>query len=236
MRSCSTAELLALWEAGQGRSLVERAVLILAASRHEASVDASSSLSIGERDSLLLSLREQVFGPTLASTSSCPGCGEHLEQTFAVDAVRAQPTAMGRPDLSVTIDGETVRFRLPTSDDLLALTRMDDVREARVYLVKRCLLSSSAIEPSERLISAVADRMAQADPGGDIQLVLICPGCSTRWIESFDIVSFFWTELTAWATRLLDDVHQLASAYGWHEADILAMSGFRREQYIGRLA
>ena len=34
---------------------------------------------------------------------------------------------------------------------------------------------------------------------------------------------------------LFDEVHALASCYGWREADILAMSGERRRQYLQRV-
>ena len=54
-------------------------------------------------------------------------------------------------------------------------------------------------------------------------------------MESFDIVSFFWSELTAWSIRILDHVHRLASAYGWSEADILTMTPSRREMYLARI-
>jgi hypothetical protein len=64
---------------------------------------------------------------------------------------------------------------------------------------------------------------------------LSCPVCSCAWSESFDIVSFFWSELAAWSSRMLDQVHRLASAYGWSEASILAMSPYRREVYLGRV-
>ncbi len=49
---------------------------------------------------------------------------------------------------------------------------------------------------------------------------------------AFDIVSFLWNELNAWAIRTLREVHILASAYGWSETDILAMSPWRRQFYL----
>ena len=74
--------------------------------------------------------------------------------------------------------------------------------------------------------------MAQADPQADVQLALSCPACSHQWQSVFDIVSFFWSEMNAWAYRILREVHILASAYGWREADILAMSPYRRQLYL----
>ena len=37
---------------------------------------------------------------------------------------------------------------------------------------------------------------------------------------------------TAWAVRLLGEVHELASAYGWREHDVLALSPWRRQAYL----
>ncbi len=57
--------------------------------------------------------------------------------------------------------------------------------------------------------------MSELDPQGDVQIALSCPQCSHRWHAPLDIVSFVWSEIHAWAVRLLRDVHALASAYGW---------------------
>jgi hypothetical protein len=59
-----------------------------------------------------------------------------------------------------------------------------------------------------------------------------CPSCGHEWQSLFDIAAFFWAEIAAQARRLLREVHQLASAYGWREADILAMSARRRRAYL----
>jgi hypothetical protein len=84
----------------------------------------------------------------------------------------------------------------------------------------------------ESVVSAMAEQMAQADAPADIQLALTCPVCGQHWQAIFDIVSFFWSEIDAWAYRTLRDVHCLAAAYGWREADILALSPWRRQFYL----
>jgi hypothetical protein len=85
--------------------------------------------------------------------------------------------------------------------------------------------------PTE-VIDAVIERMAQADPQANLQLAVACPSCNHQWQVVFDIVSFFWSELNTWAQRTLREVHTLARAYGWPEADILAMSPWRRQCYL----
>ena len=38
--------------------------------------------------------------------------------------------------------------------------------------------------------------------------------------------------LDAWAKRVLEEVHTLASAYGWAQSEILSMSAARRRRYV----
>ena len=121
----------------------------------------------------------------------------------------------------------------------LAVAASTDEALPHQQLLERCLLAvryqgtEQAIDqlPTD-VEQAVGARMAQADPQADVQLALSCPGCRHHWQAPFDIVSFFWNELHAWACRILRDVHTLASAYGWREADILAMSSWRRQVYL----
>jgi hypothetical protein len=45
-------------------------------------------------------------------------------------------------------------------------------------------------------------------------------------------VSYLWAEVHSWALRTLHEVNVLASAYGWRESDILALSQWRRQAYL----
>jgi len=147
---------------------------------------------------------------------------------------RAEPQ-----DLSISIDGYTVDFRLANSLDLMAISDLKDLDEATQVLMERCLLGASykGKETSigalpEGLIEATLNRMNECDPQTDIQLCFSCPECEHEWRSAFDALSFLWKEIEAWALRTLHEVHALASAYGWSEAEILAMSDFRRQFYL----
>lgn len=74
--------------------------------------------------------------------------------------------------------------------------------------------------------------MARADPQADVRLAIACPSCGHQWQGIFDIVTFFWSEIESWASRILHEVHLLALAYGWHEREILALSPRRRQFYL----
>jgi hypothetical protein len=86
--------------------------------------------------------------------------------------------------------------------------------------------------PPRALVRALVERLGAADPGAETLLTLTCPACDHRWQTVLDVASFFWDELATRATRLLREVHTLARAYGWREAEILALPGRRRQSYL----
>ena len=236
MRPLSVTELLAAWERGLDVPPTERALTLLAACSTEAP-DALARLSIGRRDARLLVLRELTFGAQLTSLAACPACGERMECTFNVSDLRVAPELEPVEAFTLTLDDDEMRFRLPNSLDQLALATCTDVASARDLLLQRCLLTThgAEIRVARLPLSAwaqIAEQMERADPQADIQLDMSCAACGHRWQEAFDIGSFFWTELDAWARRLLLDVHTLARAYGWSEHDILNLSAPRRQFYL----
>ena len=169
----------------------------------------TASLPIGRRDAVLLDLRVAMFGHEFTGVTSCPACGEEIELEFDAEEVRRAPTADARS------------LRLPTTEDLIAIEHMTDLAAARAMLLDRCGASEEDVA-----------RMAEADPQADVQIDADCPACEHRWREPFDIASYLWTEISVLARRLLIDVHDLASAYGWSERDILSMSSARRNAYL----
>ena len=140
-----------------------------------------------------------------------------------------------------------VQFQLPNSLDLAAcLDRIpalnagtDNVTSPQRILLERCLLAAhhrgqkqSIDRLPPEVINAVLAQMAADDPQANVQLNLTCPSCSHQWRSHFDIVSFFWTEIQAWAIRTLREINTIASTYGWTEAEILAMNPYRRYLYL----
>ncbi len=239
MRALTATELLSVWENGGAMSAPRRALLLLGAAAPETTPEMLGRLSVGQRDDLLLQLRASAFGPRLEAKADCPHCGEKLEMSFGTDDLRPPPAAAPSAALALEFAGHSLTFRLPSSFDLVELTAERDLVEAEAELLRRCVLSARAggrdLAPGELpepVVAALAARLAEADPQADVRLALTCPACDQRWEESFDIVSFFWREIEAWAARMLREVHTLASAYGWSEADIVALSPTRRRLYL----
>lgn len=256
MRALSAAELLDIWERGQARSPAQRALVLLTAACSDTPADLLAKLSIGQRDACLLTLREWIFGPQLDCLVICPECSERLELALDVADIRVadlapapspeweeRGEAVGSGEaadvLSLGVGDYEVEFRLPNSLDLVAIAGSEDAEATRHLLLERCLLTAhcgdkdpSAHQLPAGVVDAVVERMVQADPQADVQLAVACPSCDHQWQVTFDIVSFFWSELNTWAQRTLYEVHTLARAYGWREADILATSPWRRQFYL----
>lgn len=240
MRVLSSDELLEVWERGREQPPAQRALILLATAWPEMSVEELTGLSVGRRDALLLTLREQTFGSKLVCVAHCEGCGERLELSFSADEIRL-PLPCGEPTevLSLSRSDYDIQFRLPNSQDLIALAGEEEVTVARRKLVERCILSArlggterSVEQLPESVVTGVVEAMAQADPQANVQLALSCPNCHQQWQAAFDITEFFWSELHAWALRLMREVHTLALSYGWRERDIVALSPWRRRAYL----
>lgn len=243
MPSVTAWDMLAFWEQGYTESLPQKALRLLSLAWPDVPPDELAALSVGQRDGRLLALREQLFGPDLQSVVNCPACGERLELAFQVADVivagNGQPIRQAHgesaQEFSITQDGYTVRFRLPNSLDLIAISSGTGGEQ---QLLDRCLLEVKHSRKKKvdqlpaKVTEAVINQMAAADPQADVRLDLVCPACSHQWQPIFDIVSFIWQEIHSWAVRTLREVHALASVYGWHEQDILLMSPWRRQLYL----
>ena len=228
-------ELLRTWERGDGHASFQRMLAMLemsAVSREPA------ALTVGARDAALLELRQRLFGDHFLSVTHCAACQEAIELTFDADDVMARGGSESG-EQALKLDGCDVTFRLPTVADLAAAERTGDLALGREVLLRRCVSRAERVGeaidadslPAE-VVTAIGERMAQADPQADVRLDLTCPSCGHEWREPFDIASFLWMEIQSSAQHLLSDVHAIASAYGWSEQAILSLSPSRRNAYL----
>ncbi|GAB4578147.1 MAG: hypothetical protein Fur0022_08800 [Anaerolineales bacterium] len=236
MRPLSASQLLTLWETGLSQPPLLRALSLLRTVYPDTPLETLATLPIGERDSRLLTLRAITFGPQLNSLARCPKCRERLELTFDVDNIRTEAKC-DHETLNLSVENYDVTFRLPNTLDLIALT--DHHRPDSRGLLERCLFTATHAgtpcpvrELPEAVVQAIAEKMSTADPQAEVLLALTCPTCQQEWQATFDILSYFWMEIHAWAQRILREVHLLAARYGWSETYILALTPLRRAMYL----
>ena len=241
MRTPTPAQLLQVWERGSDPSAATCGLLLLGSSCDEYPAEMLAALPLGRRDALLLQLRERLFGDEICTVANCPQCAAMVEATFRGDDLLLMSPCSDATTLEHVspAHGIHVQFRLPDSNDLLALEHLDDADDARQLLLERCVLATSdtgeALDVrslSPPLQTEIAQAMAQADPQADLQLAFRCPDCGHDWQPMFDIARFLWQELHVWALHMLRDVDTLACAYHWSEDDILGLSPRRRQAYL----
>jgi hypothetical protein len=225
MRGLRNAELLEIWERGFSQALTERALSLLAAACPDVNAEQLWALSIGQRDARLIALREALFGPDFEALASCPRCDRQLELNFSIADFHldSQP----EPDQEVTLnaDGGVLRLRVPNSQDVL-------MASSREQLLQLCLPGVNVDHLPAEIVEAVEQKIVECDPLADIRMLISCRDCRHEWRVVFDIVSFLWSEVESWVGRILNEVHTLASAYGWSERDILSLSPARRQLYL----
>ncbi|MGW6358866.1 T4 family baseplate hub assembly chaperone [Streptomyces sp. NPDC055092] len=230
------AELLAAWEVGLGEAPVGRALLLHRTARPEVDTGRLPQLPVGEREADLFALRRALFGERMQVRLTCGACGEDMEFDLDAGELAGSLGGRGEPAVRVQQDGWDVEFRLPGVADLTAAARAADPRTA---LLARCLVSAvhdgtavTAGELPAPVQRRIVEAVEAADPGADLVIDVACPECGQATRAELDIASYLWTELDAWARDVLLDVHLLATAYGWSEPEILALSPTRRRYYL----
>ena len=242
MRAPSAAQLIGMWERGARQPWVDRALTLVSACHPELTDSGLAALTVGERDADLLALREGLFGRALKSFAECPNCQARLE--FSVDANELRESfanAANADPAELLLDDIRIQFRRLSTADLTAAARCADVNAARRVLLER----------SSSRRGATASRWPGRFTGGLRRSAVVPVGGARRrrrhrarsalrcrghaWQLTLDIVRFLWAEVNALAKAYLNEVHMLAWAYGWREADILAMSSARRQFYLERV-
>jgi hypothetical protein len=240
MRSLCTEDILRIWEAGQHQGPVDRALSSIAPAFPEVSREDLADMSLGRRNRLLLAVREGLFGPTLTAYAECSACNERLE--FAMDGRRLLGDESREPveEVSVHRGGIRLRLRPLSSADLAAAQDYENTESARMLILTRSLLEAvdDAAGPLKLtdlpsgVVAEMEEKLAEADPNAELVVGLGCPACNNACQMPLDIASFFWSEISAEAKRLIREVGQLARAFGWREQDILGMSSSRRQAYL----
>ncbi|MGK5114711.1 MULTISPECIES: hypothetical protein [unclassified Geodermatophilus] len=214
--------------------------------------DVVRRLLVGDRDYLLLQLRQLTFGDEVRATLVCPweACGEQVAIEFAVSDVPVHGSPLPAPDYTVRLSSEAddarseIRFRLPNGADQEAVAPWAEHNEAAALtaLLRRCVLGADP--PSEDCVAALSPRaraeleaeMERLAPRVERTMTTSCVECGRPFTVPFDLHRFFFGDLRTDADLLYREVHVLAWHYGWSEPDVLALSQARRRTYIDLLA
>ncbi len=240
MRQLTSAELIQLWERGHEMPPAQRAITLAEAACGDEPGPPAADLALGDRDRRLMMLRCQLFGTQVSGVDSCRECGAVLDVTFDLGQLAAGHTGTSIP-IAVRWQDTVLRCRVLTTADLIAAAEADSA-DISGGLLARCVAiadpDGGRLRPAPvtdlpgPVIAEVMSALSAADPLADVRLAVTCGDCGHQWDTTFDIASFLWTEICGAVERVLGEVHVLASAYGWSEAEVLAVGPRRRQYYL----
>jgi len=184
-----------------------------------------------------LLVRRAWLGELIRTETVCPSeaCGELVDVSFRITeylahhAPRRHRGVAVREDGWLGLTGSDIRFRVPTIDDVLTVAREDRGGDS---LASRCVrptdLSASARARVDRALAAIAPRL-------DDHVAGQCPHCGSSLELLFDPIHYVLTELRQASSDLYADIHEVALAYHWPEASIMALDRRRRQAYVEML-
>lgn len=175
-------------------------------------------LALGDREVALRAVYAATFGPSFVARVACgAGCGEAIEFDMDLRAL-VQPAPEAGP--SHRIGGAPCR--VPTGADVEeALARPGDPGAALAAICTGGAALDGAL---------LARELARLDPNAECALDLECPHCGAMTQALLDGLDLIRNALSE-SGGIMAQIDRLARAYGWSEAEILALPRARRLRY-----
>ena len=105
--------MLEIWERGWSRAPYERAMIILNVCLPNRNADLIKRLTIGQRDAMLLTIHQSLFGNAIESIAECPESAQALEFTVgASDLTKGYKDPP--PIVAVELTNRVANCSLPT--------------------------------------------------------------------------------------------------------------------------
>ncbi len=233
MSGLDSRSLLELWESGRRRHPLDRALLLAGLSAPGLEADRLADLPLGQVNRRLLQLREALFGGRIASTVRCEHCRETIEIELTIGELLA--VAVREETRAIRLEAAGCVFRPPSLRDLADLLGREE-EEGAIRLLQLCCVEGDPEKADaaerEALLESVGRALERLDPLADLDLALTCGACGEASSVTLDIARYLWSEIETEARTLLREVDALARAYGWSEAEILALGSSRRRSYL----
>ncbi|WP_173133480.1 hypothetical protein [Pseudaquabacterium terrae] len=196
-------------------------------------------LSVGRRIERLLTLAADGERSAFSFPFHCTGCNQQLEFELTLEEIRElQRHADSIDAVAVEFGGQSFEFRKPCGRDQETWGAMSfaDQSEAMRVMLGSLALKQGAPRLGLELIDLVDDAMDEADPLVNFRCQITCAECAATNAFSIDLCEVALAMLRGLQTRLIVQVHRLASHYHWSEQEIFAVPHWRRKQYLNLIA
>ncbi|HJZ74521.1 MAG TPA: hypothetical protein VKE51_22445 [Vicinamibacterales bacterium] len=191
------------------------------------------SRPVGARTATLLrlvALTERRTGVSLTGRCAAAGCDAPFEFTLPLLALAAREVDVEPVPVRVDAD-RTLSLRRPTGDDLRRWRDAQPASRAEaVGVMLDSLVIAGDIRPEDEAV--VSASISEIDPLVNFAVSCPCPACGASNDVAIDLEALALDRLAGRQRALVRDVHRFASAYGWTEADVLAIPASRRAEYL----
>jgi len=241
MQALAGERLLTAWDQCLHESDLGRPLTLLAIASPERTRENLASLSLAELNLELWRLRQITFGEQLRATLPCPSCSAQVEFTLALPEVvkPLEGLLLSAGGVEKQWEGWRIAVKPVASNDVEIALRATNTGRAKQILLERCISLTTSSGTFARWDEAPLEvrefamvLIEEVHDAAEFTCVTICPQCGAEEVNDLDIGRLLWFEVRSAAKHLLREVHELASAYGWGESVILAMSAQRRQVYL----
>jgi hypothetical protein len=189
--------------------------------------------TVGTRIAALLGLMaatDAIDYLNLLARCQDPSCGEKFE--FELPLSLVVNYVPEKNIVQVKLDGtRAVSLRHPNGQDLCDWRRQGSVsRKAAIAAMLKSLVVNGQVTHEDE--SIIAEALSTIDPLVAFTVSCVCPACAFPNEVTVDLEDIALTYFKRRQLVLLREIHELASRYGWTDAEILAIPPGRRARYL----
>ncbi len=199
--------------------------------------------SLKERLQGLLAIVVSTRGQYLKLQVKCTQADCHELIEFELDPagfIQPEPSSplFCRPDPETELE-----LRLPNGlDQLNWINNLDDTTDNWFSKMASSLVSrvngeipSQRFQVSENWLDSIGKALEQHDDLMTFEIKTSCPACGEDLLIDLDLEEKLLEMLSTEQKLLLKQIHRLALAYHWTEADIVALPKKRRQYYLAQI-
>jgi hypothetical protein len=193
----------------------------------------SESLTIPDRDSLLIAVYIDTYGFKIETAIACSFCKNRFEINFSLEDLKKnlhenKYKQLKGNDLAYPfkVPGG-MKFRLPTGEDEMAVMGFEPERSEN-ELLKRCLPEGTQKFDKNILQKA----MQKVGPLADAEIEAQCHECSGMHMLHFNLQQYLLSSLIKERETLVAEVQLLAKTYGWGLNEILELPRSSRRSFV----
>lgn len=164
-------------------------------------------------------------------------CDELMEIGLSLSAILDSVHLQDEEALVAEHGGQRALLRRPTARDQLDWLRRSYPSETEAVdeMVSALIVEGPKGAPSRGLVEEIQRTLEDSDPLVQFSVTVKGPNCHCEQIHRLDLAELALARMSLTQARLLEQVHRLAGAYHWSEAEIIAMPPWRRERYLALL-